>query len=121
MARVMIVDDSPTDVLNLRKMLTRAGHTVTAASTGNDALPLIRAELPDCVLMDLVMPGMNGFQATRTLTRDPLTSKIPVIVCSRKDQMTDRVWALRQGARKYLIKPVVESELLAGIRAVLGE
>lgn len=120
MARVMIVDDSPTDVLNLRKMLTRAGHTVIEASSGSDALPLIRSERPDCVVMDVVMPGMNGFQATRTLSRDPVTAGIPVIVCSSKSQEADRIWALRQGAREYLVKPVKESELIAMIRSVLG-
>lgn len=121
MARVMIVDDSPTDVLSLRKILTRAGYTVIEASSGTDALPLIREKQPDCVVMDVVMPGMNGFQATRTLSRDPRTASIPVIVCSSKDQEADRVWALRQGAREYLVKPVKESDLLAKIRAVLGE
>lgn len=120
MARVMIVDDSPTDALNLKKILTKAGHEVIEASSGTDAIPRIRAEQPDCVLMDVVMPGINGFQATRTLSRDPVTARIPIIVCSSKSQETDRVWALRQGAREYLIKPVRESELLRKLRALLG-
>lgn len=119
MARVMIVDDSPTDVLNLKKILQKGGHTVIEVGSGNDALPLIRSERPDCVVMDVVMPGMNGFQATRTLSRDPATRDIPVIVCSSKSSETDRVWALRQGARDYLVKPVKESELLSKIRDVL--
>jgi twitching motility two-component system response regulator PilH len=70
--------------------------------------------------MDVVMPGINGFQATRALSKDPTTSKIPIIVCSSKNQETDRVWALRQGAREYLVKPVRENDLLARLRAVLG-
>lgn len=120
MARVMIVDDSPTDALNLKNILQKAGHTVIEANNGSDAIPRIRSERPDCVVMDVVMPGINGFQATRTLSRDPVTANIPIIVCSSKNQETDRVWALRQGAREYLIKPVKESDLLGKIRAVLG-
>lgn len=120
MARVMIVDDSPTDILNLRNILQKAGHDVVEASNGHEAIDLIRSEQPDCVLMDVVMPGINGFQATRTLSRDPRTSRIPIIVCSSKNQETDRVWALRQGAREYLVKPVRESDLLGKIRGVLG-
>lgn len=120
MARVMIVDDSPTDALNLKNILQKAGHTVIEANNGSDAIPRIRSERPDCVVMDVVMPGINGFQATRTLSRDPVTANIPIIVCSSKNQETDRVWALRQGAREYLVKPVKESDLLGKIRAVLG-
>jgi twitching motility two-component system response regulator PilH len=121
MARVMIVDDSPTDVAKLKGILTRAGYGVLEATSGGEALEQIRNQLPECVLMDVVMPGINGFQATRTLSRDPVTAKIPVIVCSSKTQETDRVWALRQGAREYVTKPVKETELLAKIRAVLGQ
>ncbi len=120
MACVMIVDDSPTDILNLRNILQKAGHTVVEASNGSDAIDRIREQLPDCVLMDVVMPGINGFQATRTLSRDPMTADIPIIVCSSKDQETDRVWALRQGAREYLVKPVRESDLLHKISRVLS-
>lgn len=120
MARVMIVDDSPTDALNLKNILTKAGHQVIEASSGSDAIPRVKSERPDCVVMDVVMPGINGFQATRTLSRDPATAGIPIIVCSSKSQETDRVWALRQGAREYVIKPVKESDLLSKLRAVLG-
>lgn len=121
MARVMIVDDSPTDVQNLRAMLQKAGHAVLEANSGGDALERVRAEMPDVVIMDVVMPGVNGFQATRTLSKDPTTAHIPVIVVSSKNQETDRVWALRQGAREYLVKPVQESELLAKINSTLGQ
>ncbi|SFF54736.1 twitching motility two-component system response regulator PilH [Fontimonas thermophila] len=120
MARVMIVDDSPTDVQNLRGMLQKAGHIVSEATTGEDAIARVRAEKPDVVIMDVVMPGVNGFQATRTLSKDPATAHIPVIVVSSKSQETDRVWALRQGAKEYLVKPVKEADLLAKINIVLG-
>lgn len=119
MARVMIVDDSPTDVQNLKNMLLKAGHQVLEAISGSDALQRIRSERPEVVIMDVVMPGVNGFQATRTLSKDPVTAHIPVIVVSSKSQETDRVWALRQGAREYLVKPVRESDLLAKIKNVL--
>jgi len=119
MARVMIVDDSPTDIQNLRSILTKAGHMVSEVTSGLDALEKVRSELPDCVVMDVVMPGVNGFQATRTLSKDPKTSAIPIVVVSAKAQETDRLWALRQGAREYVTKPVREAELLAKIDAVL--
>ncbi|MEQ1438564.1 response regulator [Fontimonas sp. SYSU GA230001] len=121
MARIMIVDDSPTDVENLRNLLTKAGHAVTDASSGEAAIPRVRTEKPDVIIMDVVMPGVNGFQATRTLSKDPATAHIPVIVVSSKNQETDRVWALRQGAKEYLVKPVKEADLLAKINAVLGK
>lgn len=120
MARVLIVDDSPTDVQNLRNMLQKAGHTVLECSSGQDALERVKADKPEAVIMDVVMPGVNGFQATRSLSKDPATAHIPVIVVSSKNQETDRVWALRQGAREYLVKPVKEADLLAKIRTVLG-
>jgi twitching motility two-component system response regulator PilH len=120
MARVMIVDDSPTDVQNLRTMLQKAGHSVLEATTGQDAIERVRLDKPEVVIMDVVMPGVNGFQATRSLSKDPATAHIPVIVVSSKNQETDRVWALRQGAREYLVKPVREADLLAKINSVLG-
>jgi twitching motility two-component system response regulator PilH len=120
MARVLIVDDSPTDVLNLKTILQKAGHTVIEASSGHDVLDRVKLDKPDVVIMDVVMPGVNGFQATRTLSKDPATGHIPVIVVSSKNQETDRVWALRQGAREYLVKPVKETDLLGKINALLG-
>ncbi len=120
MARVMVVDDSPTDMEFLKQILTRAGHYVLEAASGQDALAMAKQQRPDCVVMDVVMPGMNGFQATRMLTRDPATASIPVIVVSSKSQETDRLWALRQGAREYIVKPVKEAELVGKIQSVLG-
>ena len=120
MARVMIVDDSPTDVQNLKSILLKAGHQVIESTSGQDAIARVRVERPDVVIMDVVMPGVNGFQATRTLSKDPATALIPIIVVSSKNQETDRVWALRQGAREYLVKPVREGDLLAKIKIVMG-
>lgn len=120
MARIMVVDDSPTDKEQLKQMLARAGHEVLEANSGSDAIEMVRRLQPDCVVMDVVMPGVNGFQATRTLARDPATAKIPIVVVSAKSQETDRVWALRQGARDYLIKPVKESELIGKVNAAIG-
>ena len=120
MACVMIVDDSPTDILNLKNILQKAGHTVVEATNGAEAIGRIRQSQPDCVLMDVVMPGINGFQATRTLSRDPATKDIPIIVISSKSQETDRLWALRQGAKEYIVKPVKEADLLAKLKGLLG-
>lgn len=120
MARVMVVDDSPTDKAWIRQALTGAGHAVLEAASGQDALDMVRSARPDCVVMDLVMPGVNGFAATRALNRDPATAAIPVIVVSSKDQDSDRQWALRQGARAYLVKPVRAADLLTQVHLLLG-
>lgn len=115
----MVVDDSPTDQLQLKTFLTRNGFDVIVVGDGAKALELVRAQQPDCVLMDVVMPGINGFQATRALSKDPTTAGIPVVVVSSKGQETDRLWALRQGAREYIVKPVREAELISKLKSVL--
>jgi twitching motility two-component system response regulator PilH len=116
--KIMIVDDSATDRFYLNEILTRNGFVVSQAETGEEALERVKEELPDLVLMDVIMPGLNGFQTTRALTRAPETAHIPVIVCTGKEQLTDRVWALRQGAKECVIKPVDEADLLAKITAL---
>jgi len=120
MVHVMVVDDSPTDKAYLKQMLERAGFQVLEAGSGQDAVAMARSQQPDCIVMDVVMPGMNGFQATRTLSKDPLTASIPVLVVSSKSQETDRLWALRQGAKEYIVKPVNEVDLISKVKAVLG-
>ena len=120
MARIMVVDDSPTDLAAIREMLAAQGHQVGECTEGRDAVERIRADKPDCVLMDVVMPGMNGFQATRALSKDPETADIPIIVISSKSQETDRLWALRQGAREYIVKPVQARDLQEKLAAVLA-
>ena len=119
MAKVLIVDDSPTEIHVLQGMLEKNGHTCIGAESGEQGIELARSELPDVILMDIVMPGLNGFQTTRQLTRDEQTKHIPVIIVSTKSQETDKVWGLRQGARDYLTKPVAEADLIAKIKAVL--
>lgn len=120
MTRILIVDDSPTEVYVLKSMLEKHGYAISSAASGEEGLNKIREELPDLVLMDVVMPGVNGFQATRQLSRDPDTATIPVIIVTTKDQATDRIWGLRQGAKEYITKPVSESELVEKIHSVLG-
>lgn len=119
MARVLIVDDSPTELHKLTAILEKHGHKVFKAENGANGVALARQEKPDVVLMDIVMPILNGFQATRQLSKDAATSGIPVIVITAKDQETDHVWAARQGARDYLVKPVDEETLIAKLKAVL--
>ena len=120
MARILIVDDSPTEMYKLTAMLEKHGHQVLKAENGADGVALARQEKPDAVLMDIVMPGLNGFQATRQLTKDPETSHIPVIIVTTKDQETDKVWGMRQGAKGYLTKPFTEAELSEAITGTLG-
>lgn len=112
MAHVLIVDDSPTETFKLREMLEKNGYSVLEATNGADGVAMARSEQPSLVLMDVVMPGLNGFQATRQLTRSADTAHIPIIIVTTKDQETDRVWGKRQGARDYLTKPVDEKVLL---------
>lgn len=119
MARILIVDDSPTDTRVFTTVLERNGHSVLTAATAEEGVEAAKRELPDLVLMDVIMPGMNGFQATRALSRDPATQHIPVIIVSTKNMETDRVWGLRQGAKDYLVKPPSERALVDRIRALL--
>jgi twitching motility two-component system response regulator PilH len=121
MARILIIDDSPTDTKVFSAVLERNGFTVLAAETGESGVETARAELPDLILMDVILPGMNGFQATRALSRDPATQHIPIIIVSTKNMETDRVWGLRQGAKDYLVKPPSERELISRITALLPQ
>ena len=119
MARVLIVDDSPTEMYKLTGMLEKHGHQVLKAEIGADGVALARQEKPDAVLMDIVMPGLNGFQATRQLSKEPETNGIPIIIITTKDQETDKIWGKRQGARDYLTKPVDEETLIKVLNGVL--
>ena len=116
--KILIVDDSPTDLQFLSEMLAKHGFMVATAGSAEDAMNKVKQSRPDLVLMDIVLPGQNGFQATRTLTRDEATKSIPVILCTSKGQETDRVWGMRQGARDYIVKPVNQADLLAKIAAL---
>jgi twitching motility two-component system response regulator PilH len=119
-ATILIIDDSPTDVRVFTTLLERAGHQVVAVGSAVEGIERARAELPHLIIMDVIMPGMNGFQATRTLTRDPITSAVPIVMITTKSMETDRVWGLRQGARAFITKPVNEKELLACINDLLS-
>ena len=118
MAKVLIVDDSPTETYKLTGMLEKNGHSVITASNGEEGVATAKKQVPDLVLMDIVMPGLNGFQATRQLSKAQETSHIPVIIVTTKDQETDRVWGMRQGAKAYLTKPIDEKELIKTIAEV---
>jgi len=115
---VLVVDDSPTDRQFLSDLLTKNGFQVSTADNAEDALAKVKQARPDLVLMDVVMPGQNGFQATRTLARDEATKNIPVIICTSKGQDTDKSWGMKQGARDYIVKPVQAADLLAKIKAL---
>jgi twitching motility two-component system response regulator PilH len=113
--KILVVDDSPTDRQFLLEMLAKQGYQVVTAESGEEAIVKAKSEMPDLILMDVVMPGLNGYQATRTITRDEATKHIPVIMCTSKNAETDRIWGMRQGALDYLVKPVDASTLLSKI------
>jgi len=119
MAKVLVVDDSPTEIYQFKDMLEGMKFEVITAENGKDAIDIASSEQPDIVLMDIVMPDMNGFQATRQLSKDDKTKNIPVVIISSKDQETDKVWGERQGAKGYLTKPVKPDELLKVIKSLI--
>jgi twitching motility two-component system response regulator PilH len=114
--KVLLVDDSKTELHHLTDLLSKRGYSVRTAENGDDAMRRLAEDKPDLILMDVVMPGQNGFQLTRTITRDPRFSDVPVIMCTSKGLETDKVWGMRQGARDYVVKPVDADELIAKIR-----
>ena len=114
---ILVVDDSKTELHHLSDLLGKRGFKVRTAENGDEAMRRLAEEKPDLILMDVVMPGQNGFQLTRAITRDPRFTGVPVIMCTSKNQETDKVWGMRQGARDYIVKPVNADELLAKIRA----
>jgi twitching motility two-component system response regulator PilH len=118
--KILVVDDSKTELYHLSELLGKRGYTVRTAENGEEAMRRLNEEKPDLVLMDVVMPGQNGFQLTRSITRDPRFSDVPVIMCTSKNQETDRVWGMRQGARDYIVKPVNADELISKIKAFDG-
>ncbi len=116
--KILLVDDSKTELHALSDMLTKRGYKVRTAENGDDAMRRLGEEKPDLILMDVVMPGQNGFQLTRAISRDPQYADVPIIMCTSKNQETDRVWGMRQGARDYVTKPVNAEELLSKIAAI---
>lgn len=111
MARILIVDDSPSQLLGISRIVEKLGHQALTAEDGAAGVDVAKRELPDLILMDVVMPNLNGFQATRSITREPTTKHIPVVLVTTKDQETDRMWGMRQGAKAYITKPFSENDL----------
>ena len=116
--KILVVDDSKTELLFLSDLLQKNGFAVKTAENADDAMRRIEEEQPDLILMDVVMPGQNGFQLTRAIARHPQYAQVPIILCTSKNQETDRVWGMRQGARDYIVKPVNPAELIAKISAL---
>lgn len=120
MARILLIEDSPTDRAVFTQWLEKAGHEVLTADNAEDGLQLAKSQLPQLVLMDVVLPGMSGFQATRALSRDATTRDIPVLIVSTKSMETDMAWGMRQGATDYIVKPPREDDLIARINKLVG-
>lgn len=120
MARILIVDDSPSQLMGMKRIVESMGHTVVTAEDGAAGVAAAKKHLPDLILMDVVMPNLNGFQATRQVSKEQTTSHIPVILVTTKDQDTDKAWGMRQGAKAYITKPFNEAQLEAAIKEMLG-
>ncbi len=119
MARILVVDDSPSQLVGLKRIVEKMGHEAITAQDGSAGVEIAKREIPDLILMDVVMPNLNGFQATRTIAKDAKTSHIPVVLVTTKDQDTDRVWGIRQGAKAYVTKPINEGELAKVMKELL--
>lgn len=117
-SRILVVDDSPTERFFISDLLVKNGYLVSMAENGEEGLAQAKQTIPDLIIMDVVMPGMNGFQATRALSKEETTKNIPVILCTTKGQETDKVWGMRQGASAYLVKPVNPDDLLKQIKTL---
>ena len=114
--KLLIIDDSELDRVTLQKLAEKNGYQAITAADGPEGIEKARSEQPDCILMDVVMPTLSGFEATRVLRDDPLTKNIPVIICSTKSLKTDEMWGKRQGAVDYIVKPIKEADVLAAIK-----
>ncbi|MBB5206758.1 response regulator [Chiayiivirga flava] len=119
MARVLIVDDSPSQLMGMKRIIEKLGHEIVTAEDGALGVEAAKRERPDLILMDVVMPNLNGFQATRSIAKNPDTSHIPIVLVTTKDQETDKVWGIRQGAKAYLTKPVNEAALIQLVKELL--
>ncbi|MBZ0224097.1 MAG: twitching motility response regulator PilH [Dokdonella sp.] len=119
MSKVLIIDDSPSQLVSMKRAVEKLGHEVVTAEDGAAGVEAAKRELPDLILMDVVMPNLNGFQATRTISKDASTSHIPIVLVTTKDQDTDRVWGMRQGAKAYVTKPIDDAELMRVIKEYL--
>jgi twitching motility two-component system response regulator PilH len=116
--KILVVDDSPTERLALSELLVKNGYQVVTAENGDEAVAKSKQEMPDLILMDVVMPGTNGYQATRAISRETATAAIPVIICTSKSLETDKIWGMRQGAHDYMVKPLDHTVLLDKIKAL---
>ncbi len=119
MARILIIDDSPSQLFGMQKIVEKLGHETITAENGQEGIRVAKEQLPDLILMDVVMPDLNGFQATRKISKDERTSHIPIIIVTTKNLETDKVWGMRQGAKDYLVKPVSEKALTNAINNFL--
>jgi len=120
MARILIVDDSPSQLMGMKRIVEKLGHEALTAEDGAAGVDMAKAQKPDLILMDVVMPNLNGFQATRAISKEATTSHIPIVLVTTKDQETDKVWGMRQGAKAYITKPFNENQLVEVITGLLA-
>ena len=120
MSRILIVDDSPSQLMGMKRIVEKLGHEAITAEDGAAGVEVAKAKKPDLILMDVVMPNLNGFQATRAISKESATAHIPIVLVTTKDQETDKVWGMRQGAKAYITKPFNENALIEVINGLLA-
>ncbi|WP_017656130.1 response regulator transcription factor [Fortiea contorta] len=119
MSTVLVVEDTPSQLELINNFLLENGHKVIKAYDAKDGLDKAVAQPPDVIITDVVMPGMSGFEFCRQLKKNPLTEKVPIIICSSKNQEIDRIWGMKQGADAYITKPFTKQELLRALQSVV--
>lgn len=120
MITILVVEDTPSERELLSHYLRESGYTVIDAVSAQEALSKAIEQKPDVIITDVVMPGMSGFELCRSLKKHPVTEKVPIIICTSKNQEIDRLWGMKQGADAYLTKPFTREQLVRTVKAIVG-
>jgi twitching motility two-component system response regulator PilH len=120
MGTILVVEDTPSEMELMSHYLRESGYSVINAVSAKEALNLAIEQKPDVIVTDVVMPGMSGFELCRSLKKHPATEKVPIVICTSKNQEIDRLWGMRQGADAYVTKPFTREQLIRAVKLVAG-